>query len=49
MGNQGREKERYHEERRIEELERKAFENRMQELKNEEEKLEREFRASLIN
>ena len=49
MGNQGREKERYHKERRIEELERKAFENRMQELKNEEEKLEREFRASLIN
>ena len=49
MGNQERETRRYHEERRIEVLERKAFENRMQELKNEEEKLEREFRASLIN
>jgi hypothetical protein len=33
----------------IEEMERQSFENRMQELKNEEEKLEREFRASLIN
>ena len=49
MGNQERETRRYHEERRIEVLERKAFENRMQELKNEEEKLEREFRASRIN
>ena len=49
MGNQERETRRYHEERQIEVLERKAFENRMQELKNEEEKLEREFRTSLIN
>ena len=49
MGNKERETRRYHEERQIEVLERKAFENRMQELKNEEEKLEREFRTSLIN
>ena len=33
----------------VEEMERQSFENRMQELKIEEEKLEREFRASLIN
>ena len=49
MGNQEREKRRYNEERRMEEMERQSFENRMRELKYEEEKLEREFRASLIN
>jgi hypothetical protein len=47
MGNQ--EKRRYNEERMMEQMERQSFENRMQELKYEEEKLEREFRASLIN
>ena len=50
MGNQEREKR----ERRLCEEEREIaarqkFENEMQELKNEEKKLEREFRASLIN
>lgn len=49
MGNQEREKRRYNEERRIEEMERQSFENRMHELKFEEEKLETKFRASLIN
>ena len=47
MGNQGREKERYHKER--EEMERQSFEKRMEELKYEEAKLDAEFRASLIN
>ena len=47
MGNQEREKKRrYYEERKREEMER---EYRLQELKNEEKKLESEFRASLIN
>ena len=49
MGNQERETRRYYEEKEREKMERQSFENRMQELKNEEEKLEREFRASLIN
>ena len=49
MGNQERETRRYYEEREREEAIEKLFENRMQELKYEEEKLEREFRASLIN
>ena len=49
MGNQERERKEYYEERKKEEAIEKRFENEMQELKNEEEKLEREFRASLIN
>ena len=49
MGNQEREKRRYNEERRIEEMERQSFEKRMEELKYEEAKLDAEFRASLIN
>ena len=50
MGNQERERRRVEIERRaVREKEEAIFENRMQELKNEEEKLEREFRASLIN
>ena len=49
MGNQERKTIRYHEERAREEAERRPFENGMRELKNEEEKLEIEFRASLIN
>ena len=49
MGNQERETRRYNKERMIEEMERQSFENRMQELKYEEAKLESEFRASLIN
>ena len=48
MGNQEREKERRIYEERERERERER-EYRMQELKNLEEKLEREFRASLIN
>ena len=47
MGNQERRK--YCEERAIEKMEREPFENGMRELKNEKEKLEGEFRASLIN
>ena len=47
MGNQERRK--YCEERAIEKMKREPFENGMRELKNEKEKLEREFRASLIN
>jgi len=47
MGNQERRK--YCEEREIEKIERRPFENGMRELKNEKEKLEIEFRASLIN
>ena len=46
MGNQERER---RVERKKEEAIEILFENEMQELKNEEEKLEREFRASLIN
>ena len=49
MGNQERETRRYYEEKEREKMERRPFENGMQELKNEEKKLEREFRASLIN
>ena len=49
MGNQERERKEYYEERKKEEAIEKRFENEMQELKNEEKKLEREFRASLIN
>ena len=48
MGNQEREKKRRYYEERERERERER-EYRMQELKNLEEKLEREFRASLIN
>ena len=47
MGNQEREKERIYEEREREREREREY--RMQELKNLEEKLEREFRASLIN
>ena len=47
MGNQEREKRRYYEEREREREREREY--RMQELKNLEEKLEREFRASLIN
>ena len=47
MGNQ--ERERYNEERMMEQMERQSFEKRMQELKYEEEKLEIDFRASRIN
>ena len=50
MGNQERERRRYYEEREKEEaIEKLQFENGMQKLKNEEEKLEFEFRASRIN
>ena len=49
MGNQERETRRYYEEREREKMERRPFENGMRELKNEEDKLEIEFRASLIN
>ena len=50
MGNQERERRRVEIERRaVREKEEAIFENRMQELKNEEKKLEIEFRASLIN
>ena len=46
MGNQERKRREYE---KREEWERQLFENRMLELKNEEKKLEFEFRASLIN
>ena len=49
MGNQERERRRYYEEREKEEYIKNLFENRMQELKYEEKKLEIDFRASLIN
>ncbi len=49
MGNQEREKRRYYEEKQRERKIESEIEYRMQEFKNEEEKLEREFRASLIN
>ena len=49
MGNQERETRRYYEEREREKMERRPFENGMQKLKYEEEKLEIDFRASRIN
>ena len=49
MGNQERETRRYKAEREKEAAIEYRFENRMLELKNEEKKLEFEFRASLIN